>query len=176
MLIEAAEIKQCLASKGVEEATLIINTVKHNPKTIAQAGSAAKAVENVANGKFAKGVQAGTKTGRIPNAANKVGKDFEEFLVKELKGEGSFKIKSARGTREFDGAVGNVWYEAKSGQYWDMLQSNKKEFDKFKTDMGKGFHIARDNGAIYKLHSNSPIPQPIKDWLTEKNIPFTEWL
>ena|GEM_PF-3400893 len=110
------------------------------------------------------------------NAAQQRGAEFEEFLVKKLGGKGSFKVTSkTAGTREFDGAVGNVWYEAKSGQYWDMLLSNPKKMGRFKEDMGRGLKIAKENGASYAVHSNVPIPQNIKDWLIKNNIPFTEW-
>ncbi len=89
VLIEAAEIKQCLASKGVEEATLIINTIKGNPKTIAQAGSAAKAVENVANGKVAKSVQASTPIGNLSNQSKsqllKSKKSYEKLIQEHKK-------------------------------------------------------------------------------------------
>ena len=99
------------------------------------------------------------------------GKTFEDFIIKKLGGRGSFNV----GGREFDGAVGNVWYEAKSGQFWDMLLTNKDKLNRFREGMGRGLRIARDNGATYHLHSNTPIPRIIKKWLTEKGIPFTEW-
>ena len=41
-----------------------------------------------------------------------IGKDFEEYLNKELGGEGSRQV----GGRDFDGVKGNRWWEAKSGQ------------------------------------------------------------
>ena len=99
------------------------------------------------------------------------GKAFEDFLVKKLGGRGSFKV-----IREFDGAVGNVWYEAKSGQYWEGLLASEEKLARFKTTTGDCLRIAKDNGALFEVHSNSPIPQSIKDWLTTKQIPFTEWL
>ena len=83
-----------------------------------------------------------------------VGKEFEDFLEKQLGGKDSFKV----GGREFDGAVGDVWYEAKSGQYWNFLISNEKNIMKFKSDMGHRLKIAIENGAKYELHSNTPIP------------------
>ncbi|NLW48572.1 MAG: hypothetical protein GXY86_14745 [Firmicutes bacterium] len=101
-----------------------------------------------------------------------IGKNFEDFLVKKLGGRGSFKVNG----REFDGAVGNRWYEAKSGQFWDYVRSDEKNLLKFKSDMGDRLNIARQNNATYELHSNTLIPQSIKDWLTKKGIPFTEWL
>lgn len=105
------------------------------------------------------------------NAKGLIGKDFEDFLAKQLRGNGSFKS----GGREFDGSVGKVWYEAKSGEYWDFLMSSEKNIAKFKSDMGDRLNIAVKNGASYELHSNTPIPQTIKDWLTKKGIPFKEW-
>lgn len=105
------------------------------------------------------------------SARGLIGKEFEEFLAKKLGGEGSFKIAG----REFDGAIDNVWYEAKSGQYWDFISSASSNLSKFKSDMGARLNIASQNGKSYELHSNTPIPQTIKDWLTEKGIAFREW-
>ncbi|SET91941.1 RHS repeat domain-containing protein [Lacrimispora sphenoides] len=101
-----------------------------------------------------------------------IGKDFEDFLTKKIGGYGSFSI----GGRDFDGGLGNRWWEAKSGQYWNMLESNPNNVLKFKSDMGDRLKIAIDNGATYELFSNTSIPQTIKDWLTKKGIPFTEIL
>ncbi len=100
-----------------------------------------------------------------------IGSDFEEFLTQKLRVTGSFKV----GGREFDGSFGNIWWEAKSGSYWDMLLSDSKALNKFKSDMGDRLNIAKQNGAIYVLNSNSPIPQNIRDWLKNKGIGFTEW-
>lgn len=101
-----------------------------------------------------------------------IGTDFEKWLSKTFGGQGSFKVAG----REFDGAIGTRWLEAKSGRYWERLQLGGKEFDKFKSDMGDRLKIAKDNGATYELHSNTPIPQHVKDWLTSKNIPYFEHL
>ncbi len=106
------------------------------------------------------------------SAKGLVGKDFEYYLNKELGGEGSRQV----GGRDFDGVKGNRWWEAKSGQYWEMLESDSKKILKFKSDMGDRLNIAKQNGATYELFSNTPIPQSIKDWLTKKGIPFTEIL
>lgn len=107
---------------------------------------------------------------------NDKGKAFEDFLVEKLRGKGSFEIVSKRdGTREFDGAVGDVWYEAKAGKYWDMLLQDKKKLVKFGDDMLRGQRIARENGATYELHSQSSIPDTIKKWLTKNKITFHEW-
>ena len=47
---------------------------------------------------------------------------------------------------------------------------------KFKFDMGDWLRIATENGATYKLFSNTPIPDSIKQWLTKKEIKYTELL
>lgn len=70
----------------------------------------------------------------------------------------------------------NRWWEAKSGQFWKMLEDNPKELSRFKDAMGQRKRIAADNGASYELFSNTPIPDSIKEWLTKKGIPFTEIL
>ena len=77
---------------------------------------------------------------------------------------------------EFDGGLGNRWWEAKSGQYWDMLEKNPSKMTKFKSDMGDRLRIAEQNGASYELFSNTPIPDSVKTWLTKKGIVFTEIL
>ena len=100
------------------------------------------------------------------------GRDFENYLNDTLGGDGSFSV----GGREFDGGVDNRWWEAKSGNYWDMLEDNPSMLAKFRSDMGNRLRIATDNGATYELFSNTPIPESIKQWLIEKGIPFTELL
>ncbi len=119
--------------------------------------------------KTTKGVQGRTKTGKVPNAAQLNGKIYEDFLVKKLNGKESFKV----GGREFDGAIGNKWYEAKSGKYWDGLFEDNKRFGKFKSDMGDRLKIAHTNGATYAVYSENQIPQPIQDWFTKNGIQFT---
>ena len=106
------------------------------------------------------------------SAQGLTGRDFENYLNDTLGGDGSFSV----GGREFDGGVGNRWWEAKSGNYWDMLEDNPSMLAKFKSDMGNRLRIATDNGATYELFSNTPIPESIKQWLIEKGIPFTELL
>ena len=92
-----------------------------------------------------------------------------------LGGKGSFKNQG----REFGGAYdpnNSIWYEAKSGRYWqDRAQAGSKGFEKFKSDVGSHARIAKQNGASFEVHSNTPIPQHVKDWLTSKNIPFKEY-
>jgi len=80
------------------------------------------------------------------------------------------------GGKDLDGGIGNRFWEAKSGQYWNMLETNPKKLQIFKGDMGNRLRIANDHGATYELFSNTPIPDSIKEWLTKKGIPFTELL
>ena len=101
-----------------------------------------------------------------------IGVAFENYLERTLGGEGSFSV----GGREFDGRVGDRWYEAKSGRYWQDQAAPGIGFDKFKSDMGTRLSIARNNGATYELHSNTPIPDYVKEWLTQKGIPYFEHL
>jgi hypothetical protein len=56
-----------------------------------------------------------------------------------------------------------------------MLLSSKDKLKKFKEDMLRGLNVTRYNGVTYELHSETPIPPSIKDWLTENGIKFTEW-
>lgn len=101
-----------------------------------------------------------------------IGHDFEDYLTDVIGGSGSFSV----GGRDFDGGVDNRWWEAKSGNYWKMLEENPSKLAKFKSDMGDRLRIATENGATYELFSNTPIPESIKQWLTKKGIPFTEFL
>ena len=101
-----------------------------------------------------------------------IGYDFEDYLTRTIGGNGSFSIEG----REFDGSVGDRWWEAKSGGYWNMISENPNKLVKFKSDMGDRLRIAKDNGATYELFSNTPIPDEIKQWLLKKGIPFTELL
>ena len=97
-----------------------------------------------------------------------VGVDFELYLKNLYGGKGSFKL----GGRGFDGALGNRWYEAKSGNYWNDVVGKEGGLGKFTSDMGSRLAIAKANHATYELHSNTPIPQNIKDWLIQKGIKF----
>lgn len=106
----------------------------------------------------------------IENVKDFIGKDFEDYLTDKFGGSGSFKS----GGREFDGAIGKIWYEAKSGRYWEDHAQVGKGFEKFKSDIGARNSIAKKNGATYELHSNTPIPNHVKEWLKKKGIPFSE--
>ena len=101
-----------------------------------------------------------------------IGHAFEDYLTNTIGGNGSFSM----GGKDFDGGIGNRFWEAKSGQYWNMLETNPKKLQIFKGDMGNRLRIANDHGATYELFSNTPIPDSIKEWLTKKGIPFTELL
>ena len=87
-------------------------------------------------------------------------------------GKGSF----SKGGRDFDGGLETRWWEAKSGNYWNLIMSNPKKLELFKSSMGDRLRIAKENGATYELFSNTPIPESIKKWLDKKGIPFTELL
>ena len=105
------------------------------------------------------------------------GKGYEDFLSKNLKG-GTKGFKS--GGRDFDGSYmdgkSSVWYEAKSGNYWEKITSSQKGLDKFKSDMGARLKIAKDNKVEYQLFSNSPIPDKVKNFLDTKGIKYFETL
>lgn len=155
-LVEVAGIGKIAINDGIETANKVINVIKENTTD-------SKAPKNLIT-QYAKQI--------AKNAANESGRAFEESLIKRLGGKGSFKI----GGREFDGAVGNIWYEAKSGQYWNMISKNKEKLNKFKSQMGSGLKIAREHGASYELYTNTLIPADIKAWLTMQGIPFKEFL
>ena len=101
-----------------------------------------------------------------------VGKAFEDWLTRRDGGEGAFRVDG----RDFDGGQGNRWWEAKSGRYWVDYVCNEIDVAKFKSDMGHRLQIAREYRATFEIFSNTPIPHPIKAWLTRKGIAFTELL
>lgn len=112
---------------------------------------------------------------KIPSAKGLIGKNFEEFLVKNLpEGEAGFM----KGGREFDAVYGTPkkWVEAKSGGYWTNQTSSEPGLAKFKSDMGDRLRIAKENGVDYELFSNSSIPDNIKTWLDGKGIKYYEIL
>ena len=105
-------------------------------------------------------------SGKRELAKGLVGKKFEAWLHSSYGGIESF----SKGGREFDGAFGNRWYEAKSGNYWRDVTSKPRKLEKFRSDMGDRKRIANENGGTYELHSNTPIPKDIKNWLNKKGI------
>ena len=113
-------------------------------------------------------------SGKINSSSPKglIGHAFEDYLTRNIGGNGSFST----GGRDFDGGIGKRWWEAKSGKYWDMLETNPTMLAKFKSDMGDRLKIAMDNSATYELFSNTPIPASVKQWLSKKGIAYTELL
>lgn len=97
------------------------------------------------------------------------GHEFEEYLAQKLGGTGSFRA----GGREFDGRVGNRWWEAKSGNVWEHLQKSPQKYRKFQSDIGAHAQIAKAHGATFELFSNTAIPKEIQEWLTTFDIKFT---
>lgn len=154
--------KQPLASVAGTDAHICNEAIQNLIKKMEKMG---QKTSNVAKG-----------TQKHGNLANLKGQDFEDFLKQKLGGKGSFEINAKNTSREFDGAIGNIWYEAKAGKFWDLLLTSEKKLAKFKDDMGRGLSVAKECGALYELHSNTPIPPIIKEWLTKKGINFTEWL
>ncbi|AGP58305.1 hypothetical protein M271_34465 [Streptomyces rapamycinicus NRRL 5491] len=98
------------------------------------------------------------------------GKEYEDHVQEKLGGRGSFR----EGGREFDGAYPGddgieVWYEAKSGRYWDLANENPKVMEKFKSNLGDARRIAEEGGRRFSLISEKPIPENIVKWLNKKN-------
>ena len=153
----AKEAGKEAAEKGAEKAAKEA-AEKATEKT------AKETAEKTAKEAAEKGIKSGT------SAKGLIGHDFEDYLSKTIGGEGSFSV----GGRDFDGGIGNRWWEAKSGNYWRMLEKNPNELAKFKSDMGNRLKIATENGATYEIFANTPIPESIKQWLTKKEIKFTE--
>ena len=114
----------------------------------------------------------GTTMPTIGSAQGLIGEEFEEFLAKGFGGQSGFQA----GGRNFDGAIGDIWYEAKSGDFWINRPEGSVEFNKFKSDMGDRLSIAQTNGKKYELYSNVPISDHAKAFLDEKGIEFFELL
>jgi hypothetical protein len=101
-----------------------------------------------------------------------VGAEFERWLADQPGATGSFTV----GGREFDGAFGDRWFEAKSGRYWEDHANPGPGFEKFKSGIGARRRIAQQHGKSYEVHSNVPVPGHVKAWLEEKGITFVEHL
>jgi len=108
--------------------------------------------------------------GAIGSPAGLAGRSFEGWMQKALGGSGPFKM----GGREFDGAMGRVWYEAKGAPYWNDMAEGSSKLEKFKSDMGSRLRIAKDNDASYQLFTNGEIPDHVKSWLDNKGIPYQQ--
>ncbi|MFR1906971.1 MAG: hypothetical protein ACLS28_15065 [Clostridium neonatale] len=108
--------------------------------------------------------EVGEIAGEGTSAKVLIGRYVEDYLTKNIGGDGSFSV----GGREFDGGIGNRWWEAKSGGYWNLLESDANKLAKFKSDMGDRLRIAKENEATYELFFNIPIPDLIKSWLVKK--------
>ena len=84
------------------------------------------------------------------------------------------------GGRQFDGSYGDIWgaqaiwYEAKSGNFWQMLETNTKALNKFHSNSNTGdqARIARSNGNAFEVISENPIPANITQWLDKKEFPI----
>lgn len=102
--------------------------------------------------------------------AQRRGRKYEEDLVQKLGGRDEF----SEGGRQFDGAYdedgAEVWYEAKSGEYWELAQRNAKVMEKFRSNLGDARRIAMASGKKFCLISENPIPQDIVEWLTKKGF------
>lgn len=119
----------------------------------------------------------GKSRGRI---AQESGDAYEDFLMEKLGGtpgpDGRPGFKT--GGRQFDGTYTDpetgidTWYEAKSGRYWDRVNSNKKEMLRFKSKLGDARRIARENDAQFGLISENEIPDNIASFLSRKGIPW----
>ncbi len=115
------------------------------------------------------------KISDLKGAKGLIGQAYEEFLHKNLSNAtGSFTKMG----REFDGTYngGNIWFEAKSGNYWRDVVKDVKGLEKFKSDMGSRLSIAKANGKEYELFSNTPIPENVKKFLDKKLIKWHETL
>ncbi|WP_159056770.1 hypothetical protein [Streptomyces yokosukanensis] len=108
------------------------------------------------------------------------GDAYEDSLMERFSGEAGpdgrpgFKV----GKRQFDGrytpegSSREVWYEAKSGEYWDRLNRDPDEMLRFKSKLGEARKIATENDADFRLISENPVPQNMQDHFQKKGF---EW-
>ena len=162
-------VGSAVGGKGAEYTLKIGGKIVNKYKTLKQAQKAAE--DSVQKARVTNNNQIDDDLGNKPSGKREIakglnGKDFEDWLHSSYGGSKSF----SKCGREFDGAFGNRWYEAKSGNYWRDVTSKSRGLEKFKSDMGARKRIANENGGTYKLHSNTPIPKDIKDWLDKKGI------
>ncbi|WP_201586089.1 hemagglutinin repeat-containing protein [Psychrobacter jeotgali] len=162
-------VGSAVGGKGAEYTLKIGGKIVNKYKTLKQAQKAAE--DSVQKARVTNNNQIDDDLGNKPSGKREIakglnGKDFEDWLHSSYGGSKSF----SKGGREFDGAFGNRWYEAKSGNYWRDVTSKSRGLEKFKSDMGARKRIANENGGTYELHSNTPIPKDIKDWLNKKGI------
>ncbi|WP_086771398.1 RHS repeat-associated core domain-containing protein [Streptomyces bobili] len=107
-------------------------------------------------------------------AAQEYGEGYEGFLQGKLGGGGGFSEKG----RQFDGAYidpstgKGVWYEAKSGNFFENTVKDPKRLSKFFSTEGQKAGIAREQGIGYKVISENPIPSQVTNWLSKKGIPW----
>ena len=101
------------------------------------------------------------------------GEAYESVLQKKFGGTGKFSAKSNTTSREFDGAYGDIWYEAKSGDFFGSDFSSKN-FAKFKSDMGRGLNVTKHHGKNYEVIAEKSIPGNVKEWLDAKGIKYQE--
>ena len=118
----------------------------------------------------------------LRGAINYSGVAYEKFLINKLNGKaGGTMYVNGPGTtsRDIDVVVGNWYIEAKTGEYWNLLMSNSKKYDKFQSDMGRGLKViegASGGKGSYHIFSNSKIPDKIKKWLDKQGIKYHETL
>ncbi|GHF17645.1 hypothetical protein GCM10014715_85860 [Streptomyces spiralis] len=121
-------------------------------------------------------------SGRPPVSRGRIqqlsGDAYEMDLMKRLGGKPGADGKPGfkEGKRQFDGAYTpegasrEIWYEAKSGTYWDRLNSNPAEMLTFKSKLGESRAIATENGKDFQVISENPIPENIQKYFVKKGF------
>ncbi|MGW6586408.1 RHS repeat-associated core domain-containing protein [Streptomyces globisporus] len=113
---------------------------------------------------------AGFSKGR---AAQRNGREYEDFLVSKLGGIGEFQK-----VRQFDGAYidpstgRGTWYEAKAGAFWEKTLRDPARLSKWKSTEGQKQGLAQERGIDFKIISEKEIPPEITSWLNKKGIPW----
>ncbi|WP_225850132.1 hypothetical protein [Streptomyces sp. HPF1205] len=97
------------------------------------------------------------------------GRAYEDYLQEELGGDRGF----SEGGRQFDGTYTaddgtETWFEAKSGQFWELANRDAKTMAKFKSNLGDARRIAIEEGKAFEVISENPIPENIVEWLAKK--------
>jgi hypothetical protein len=64
--------------------------------------------------------------------------------------------------------------EVKPEGFWDAILENEKKMSKFKSDMGRGLQVAKDNGKGYSIITPGKVPQSMRDWFEKMGIEIEE--
>ena len=83
------------------------------------------------------------------------------------------KLRGVTAAREFDIVFEKKLIECKNRNF-ELLLKNQDTYTEFKRQIKEQFKIAQELNKNFELHSKSPIPNEIKEWLNKQKITFFE--